>query len=106
VKNELVRRRIAAAGAMAALGGALGYAAGRAYFYLVVGSHGSIIVLREARVNFHLALVIASFVALSFGLITAELARTEERLSNVERWLARGALPAMLGLAALMFVWP
>jgi hypothetical protein len=91
---------------MAGLGGAVGYAAGRAYFHVIVGSHGSMIILREARVNFHLALVIASFVALVAALLTAELACTEARVARLETALVRGALPAMLALGVLMFFWP
>jgi hypothetical protein len=104
--SDLVRRRIAAAGAVAALGGALGYLAGRAYFHVIVGTHGPTIVLREARINFHLALVIAGFLALVSGLLTAELARTPDRLEKVERMTGRAALPVMLAAMALMFYWP
>jgi hypothetical protein len=104
--TDLGRRRITAAGAGAALGGALGYVAGRAYFHLIVGAGAPTLIVREARVNFHLALVIASFVALVSGLSIAELARTERRLTRVERALERGALPTLLVAMALVFLWP
>lgn len=103
---DLVRRRVAISGATAALGGSLGYLAGRAYFHLVVGAGAPSIILREARVNFHLALVIAGFVALVTGLLTAELARTDARLAALERTLERAALPALLAVVTLFFFWP
>lgn len=106
MKTDLARRRVAIAGAVAALGGALGYVAGRAYFHVIIGTDGPTIILREARINFHLALVIAAFVALASGLVTAELARTEARVARLEGALARGALPALLVLMALVFAWP
>ncbi len=104
--SELARRRIAAAAALAALAGALGYVASRAYFHLIVGSQGVAIILREARVNFHLALVIAAFVAIVAGLVTAELARTEARVERVERVALHAVLPTLLVAIALVFLWP
>jgi len=104
--NDLVRRRIAAGGAIGGLAGALGYLAGRFYFHVVIGTSGPSIILREARVNFHLALVIAAFIALVSGVLAAELARTERRVAIVERTIERIALPMLLVVIALMFLWP
>jgi len=104
--TDLARRRIASAGAVAGIAGALGYALGRFYFHVVIGTHGPSIILREARVNFHLALVIASFLALVSGLLAAELARTEMRVEATERALARVALPTLILVMTLMFFWP
>jgi hypothetical protein len=104
--SDLRARRIAAAGYVGAILGALGYVAGRAYFYVIVGTHGPTIILREARVNFHLALVIAAFVGLASGLVTAELARTEARIAGVERAAERLVLPVLAIAMALMFWWP
>lgn len=104
--RELARRRVSAAGAVGAIAGALGYVAGRAYFHLIVGSGAPTIILREQRVNFHLALVIAAFVALTAGLLTAELARDDARLTLLERALERAALPTLLLAMALVFFWP
>ncbi len=106
MKSELPARRFAAAGYVAAIVGALGYVCGRAYFYVVIGSHGPMIILREARVNFHLALVIAAFLALVGGLLAAELARTESRVARLERLAERAVLPILAIAMALMFVWP
>ena len=104
--SDLARRRLTAASCVAGLGGALGYVCGRAYFHVIIGTHGPTIVLREARINFHLALVIATFVALVSGLLTAELARTETRVATVERVMERAALPILLTMMALVFYWP
>jgi uncharacterized membrane protein len=106
MKTDLVRRRIASAGAIAAILGTLGYALGRFYFHVIVGASAPSIILREARVNFHLALVIAAFIALVSGVLAAELARTEHRVAIVERTIERIALPMLLVVIALMFLWP
>ena len=104
--NDLVRRRIAVGGAIGGLAGALGYLAGRFYFHVVIGTSGPSIILREARVNFHLALVIASFIAIFCGVLTVELARTETRVATLERVVTRAALPTMVVTMALFFFWP
>lgn len=104
--SELARRRASAAGIVGAIAGALGYVASRAYFHLIVGAGIPTIILREQRVNFHLALVIASFVALACGLLAAELASDDARLTRLERTLERAALPTLLVAMTLVFYWP
>lgn len=104
--KELDRRRLAAGGVVGALGGALGYVVGRGWFHVVLGGGTPAVILREQRVNFHLALVIALFVALGTGLLTAELARSEASLAAVERFALRAALPILAIAIALTFAWP
>lgn len=103
---ELRRRRVAASASVAGLAGALAYVVERGWFHLVVGTHGATIVLREQRVNYHLALVIAGWAALATGLLVADLARTEGRIDAIERVTERAALPALVVLSALVFLWP
>ncbi|MFO0684709.1 MAG: hypothetical protein U0234_21815 [Sandaracinus sp.] len=103
---ELGARRLAASGIAGALGGALGYVAGRGWFHVVIGAGTPAVILREQRINFHLALVIALFVAVVTGLVTAELARTEARVDALERWALRAAFPILAVAIALTFAWP
>lgn len=106
MRDALGARRLAAGSTSGALGGALGYVASRGWFHVVLGGGTPAVILREQRINFHLALTLAVFVAVVTGLITAELARSEARLDVVERFLERAAFPLLAMAIALVFAWP
>ena len=104
--RETDRRRLALSAIVAGLFGGLAYVLDRAYFHLIAGGGVPAIVVREATIGYHLALWIAAFVGVLAGLLTAELVRSESSLGLLEGVLERVALPLVVALATLTFVFP
>ena len=101
-----IRRRIALASLVAALAGGVAYVADRAYFHAMSGGGVPAIVLREARIGYLLALMIACFVAGLAGLLSMELVRTDAQLGSLERILEQAALPVLLVVTVGTFLFP
>lgn len=104
--SDLMRRRVALAANVGAIAGVLVYVLERGYANALSSGSAPAIILREARVGFHLAITIAAFVALAAGLVSAELVSSQARMDRAEHWLERAALPIFFTSVALLFVWP